>query len=446
MIRAAFHAVQSDRLFKLLAGGSSSSFLVNIGGVFTSLLLQLFLTNTLGASAYGTYLYLITCIVLLAMLARFGLHVVNTRFIPHYTTGESWDLIGGLMSFSRKLSFLGGLILAFLIVGLLLFTLPQGDARMPAYFYAAAILPFYALLGIEQSYLRAFKNAARSIVPDSIVRPLIILFLGVVMVYGFGLSLDVTDALILTACAILAGLFLCWYWLHAQTPQEVRKIKRSYDAKKWFKSGMAMFLITVATTAFNQIDIIMVGSLSDSQSTAYYGVAAKVANLLAFVLVAVNTILAPMASELHSTGDKAPLQKLIRQAAFCSFSFTVLGALVLIFAGRWGLSLFGTGFDAGYEPLMILVMGQLFNTACGSVGVLMTMTGHEKKAAQVMAVTLGLNIALNAAFIPLYGNMGAAFATAVSMVVWNIILMLYCLKHIQINTSIFPVGTRYGQT
>lgn len=60
---------------------------------------------------------------------------------------------------------------------------------------------------------------------------------------------------------------------------------------------------------------------------------------------------------------------------------------------------------------------------CGSVGFLMTMTGHEREAARVVAGAALANVALNAALVPPFGLSGAAVATAVSLVGWNAVLL-----------------------
>ena len=56
------------------------------------------------------------------------------------------------------------------------------------------------------------------------------------------------------------------------------------------------------------------------------------------------------------------------------------------------------------------------------------MTGKEKQARNIIIVASVINVALNLYFIPLYGLMGAAIATGVSTVVWNVMAVFQIKK------------------
>ena len=73
-----------------------------------------------------------------------------------------------------------------------------------------------------------------------------------------------------------------------------------------------------------------------------------------------------------------------------------------------------------YPWLVILACGQLANAFAGPVLNILNMTGYEKNAQNTMLVVATLNIILNAVFIPTFGPGGAAVATALTMVGWNI--------------------------
>ena len=99
---------------------------------------------------------------------------------------------------------------------------------------------------------------------------------------------------------------------------------------------------------------------------------------------------------------------------------------------------FGSEFKDGYYALLILSVGQLVNVLSGSVGYIMTMTGRQKQAAYVLAISAALNIVMNYMLIPHFGIEGAAIATAVSLMLWNIALILYIRKKINLNSTMFP--------
>ncbi len=81
------------------------------------------------------------------------------------------------------------------------------------------------------------------------------------------------------------------------------------------------------------------------------------------------------------------------------------------------LSLFGSDFTEASWSLKILVTGQMINALCGSVAILMIMTGHQKKSLPVVVCSALINVVLNAILIPSFGIAGAAIATSFTMIV-----------------------------
>jgi O-antigen/teichoic acid export membrane protein len=100
------------------------------------------------------------------------------------------------------------------------------------------------------------------------------------------------------------------------------------------------------------------------------------------------------------------------------------------------LNLFGKDYLLGAVPLVILGFGQLFNVFVGPVGNALNMANSERVVFRVSALTLVLNLGLNALLIPYFGLIGAAVATVSSLVLWNIILAIQLkIKH-GVNVSI----------
>ena len=76
----------------------------------------------------------------------------------------------------------------------------------------------------------------------------------------------------------------------------------------------------------------------------------------------------------------------------------------------------------------------------GPVGLLLNMTGHERETAKGVAISAVLNMVLNFLLIPRWGITGAAVATTVSMIAWNLLLAW------QVNTKLTIQPTIFGKT
>jgi O-antigen/teichoic acid export membrane protein len=183
-------------------------------------------------------------------------------------------------------------------------------------------------------------------------------------------------------------------------------------------------------------DIIMLGAIRGPDEAGIYSAASRISDLVVFALMAINTILAPMISELYSTGKNKELQRIVTLAAWAIFAFTLMFSIILVVFGKFALSLFGAEFVVTYVPLLILLCGQIVNALAGSVGLIMTMTGHQNQAGAIVAVSAVINIILNALLIPLMGLAGAAISTAFTMVLWNLTMLVYVLRKLGINPTI----------
>jgi O-antigen/teichoic acid export membrane protein len=136
----------------------------------------------------------------------------------------------------------------------------------------------------------------------------------------------------------------------------------------------------------------------------------------------VNLVVAPRISALWATGDQAALQRLLVRAsqAICAVSLVAVAAVFL--ADVWALGLFGPGFVAGASFLRVLLWGQLVAAITGPVGFVLSMTGHERVLAKVVATTTVLGLGAHAVAIPLWGASGAAWVTGGARALSNLAL------------------------
>jgi len=149
-------------------------------------------------------------------------------------------------------------------------------------------------------------------------------------------------------------------------------------------------------------------------------------------------LIAPYLSRFHTQGDHVRLQRLLTVSARAILVLAVLVVIVFVAFGESILIMFfGQDFGQGYLSLIILCVGQLANAAFGSVGLLLNMTGHERDTVRGFAAGAFVNVCLNLALIPPFGLEGAATATALSLLAWNLVLWRLAQSRLSVNTSVF---------
>ena len=102
---------------------------------------------------------------------------------------------------------------------------------------------------------------------------------------------------------------------------------------------------------------------------------------------------------------------------------SIPSVIALFVFSKFFLSIFGEVFISGTIALKILVIGKLVGVIAGPVGVLFTMTGNHYTSLKVFSIAAIMNIVLNFVFINLWGINGAALASTITLIFWNVTLI-----------------------
>ena len=155
----------------------------------------------------------------------------------------------------------------------------------------------------------------------------------------------------------------------------------------------------------------------------------------------------PGVARLYTKGDIQALQALVTSSARFILVLAVSAALIFIVFGSWILgAAFGPEYAKGYTILVVLVVGQLANAVFGSVVLLLNMGGHEKDTLIGVALAACANVALNLLLMPHYGGLGAAFATSITLMIWNAVLCWRVYTRMGVNSTAIKYKNREKAT
>ena len=231
-------------------------------------------------------------------------------------------------------------------------------------------------------------------------------------------------------------LTLQWTLFQRNLDAHIRNAYPIYARAQWSEIALPIMLVGGSHIILSQTDTLMIGSLLNAKSVGLYSAALKTSYWVRFILLAVNAIAAPLIASLYAQGDRLGLQQLVSTTARWVFYPSFAIAVVMISFAEPVLHLFGPDFVAARGALIILIFGQLVNVGAGSVGYLMMMTGHQNQSALVMGVSALTNVILNLIGIYVFGILGAALATALSMAMWNIWLHSLVVRNLGVHPSI----------
>jgi O-antigen/teichoic acid export membrane protein len=148
-------------------------------------------------------------------------------------------------------------------------------------------------------------------------------------------------------------------------------------------------------------------------------------------------VLGPHFARLHAAGQTAELQALASWSARIVFVAALPVAAAFVVAGGPILAaVFGPGFERGAPALAILAFGQWVGVGAGSGGLLLNMCGRERDTARGLGIAAAANVALNAVLVPRLGLVGAAIATATTLVGWRALLWRQARRRLGVDPSI----------
>jgi len=431
--------LKKDRDFKELIRGSAIYFVVKLLGIFVSYLFTLFVTRHYGASVWGLFALSLTVLQITSVIGRFGLDIALLRFIAEYKSQGKYGLAKLVYKKAASFVFLLSLLLA---LGLYI-SAPIisedifGKKNLTVFIeIAALILPAFTLLYLNAESLRALKRIGLYIINQNVL-PFSIAFAFLLLLTGL-LNKNIYGVPISYLVAIYVSCFLSFIFLYREFKQFNNASKEEISLINLLSISFPMLMANSLTLIMSWTDVIMLGIFRSEFEVGIYSVVSKLSVLTSFTLAAINSIAAPKFAEFFSKGDLKSLEKFIQQTTKLIFLATIPIAFLFLMFSTFILGLFGEDFKIGALALKILIIGQIINAAAGSVGYLLLMTGHQKFHQKIIVITFIINTLLNYLLIPKLGIIGASVSTSITIIVGNVISVIYIKRNLGIKTYFIP--------
>jgi O-antigen/teichoic acid export membrane protein len=190
--------------------------------------------------------------------------------------------------------------------------------------------------------------------------------------------------------------------------------------KRMARYGIKFHIAVVAAMLIFRADLLIVNHFRGAKEAGVYSVASQVATMLMLLPGVIGTLLLPrVASTQDARGEMT--MRVTRHTAFVMF-FICLAAVPASFA----LPLvYGAPFADASWQLLILLPGIYL------VGIESVLVQHFSSLGLPVAIpifwliTLGINVALNLAFVPAFGARAAAAASSVSYALIFVLVTSY---------------------
>jgi O-antigen/teichoic acid export membrane protein len=414
-----------------VARGGVTAFFIYGAGFGLTYCSQLVIARIVGVDAYGVYAYVFAWIVILAYISTLGFDVGLLRFVPTYEATRAWPLLSGVIQYAqRRAVFVGVCVIA---IGICVIDGWVSSPELRRTFLAGfSLVPILALVRIRCSAVRAFGGVVSGLVPDSLVRDGTLIALIVIASTGFGWTVNAPLVMVAALISSTLGLICTGPAMRHRRPRAIYNTLPAYDAAAWRRAAIPLVILGATELLLNRTGVILLGWITDTKDAGIYSLAFNIAFVVTLPRVAINTLFAPVMSDLYARRDTGTMQILLTRTSSWTFCAGLCIASALFVLADPLLAWFGAGYDAGVTALRILIIGQVMAASAGSQLQVMTMTGHERGAAVLLVSCAIVNAGASAALIAMLSLTGAAIGTAASLVIWNVVMALFLLRRLRL--------------
>jgi O-antigen/teichoic acid export membrane protein len=199
------------------------------------------------------------------------------------------------------------------------------------------------------------------------------------------------------------------------SPDSARRWRASWErAKALLSQGWVIFLGSIFAVIYLKIDQVMLRWLSELDEVGQYAVAAQFSQAWYFVPTALVASIFPRLIELHRVHE-ARFYERLQQLFDILFTLGLGVAIVVTLFASWLIELFFGAAYAGSAAILVIHVWSgifIFMRAAVSRWILIENALYFSLLTQGFGAVA--NVFLNYLWIPLYGGIGAAYATLLS--------------------------------
>jgi O-antigen/teichoic acid export membrane protein len=393
----------------------------------------------------ASYLMLLQAITALGLILQLGLGPATLRFAP-ISRGRGGERATSLLR--RRLLGIQVGIWALVVPPLVLvWPLVSRSLNAPDLATAAPFLISAAVLAslgqLMDAYMRSFRLYSVA-APLGTFVPRALIFSGFVALWLAGRhdlpwEVLVTVYIVSQICVVLGYAAV----LPKTTPGEASEDREAHlppGVRTILGTSTAMGLRAAVAVLFLSSDLWLLSWArpDDKLGVAVYGIASRVMQIMAALSGIANFLIPQELSVLYADGRRQEMERLTRTASTAVGLLAVAAMAGILLFGRPLLRLaFGDAYVGGWTILLLLAAGTLWDTASGSAGYVLQMSGNHMK---LLHITLGaavLKLALGVTLGRLWGGHGVALSTAVTLIAMNVAMVHVARKKVGVRTFVY---------
>ena len=414
---------------------SSKVFSLRIVSIISGFYLMHLITNIYGSEGMGVFALSQTILMIMVLLSVFGTDTASLKYSSEYFSNKDYNKLNSFYSSIIKLVLILSIFISFFVFfirGELSVFLNKPFLNQSLVFISLSILPM-SFININSESLRGIGEYSLFTALRYVLLPIFTILL----IYIIGDNNDLFSPIKAYAISINIICLISFIYWFKKIDFFKYYFKINSNLKDLITYSFPVLISNSMLLLIQWIDIIILGYFETSSAIGIYSVIMKISLFSSVILFSINSIVASEFSKLFSQNKMDDLRLLIKKSSKIIFFITIPILILIIVFAESILGFFGTDFMVSKKTLYILMIGQFINILCGSVGYILLMTDKQNIFKNIMIFATFFNIVMNIILIPLYSINGAAIASSISLILWNVISFGYIYRKYNISTVWF---------
>lgn len=424
------------------ARGLTGSLFLRVGERALRFIMAVLLARFMGPEQFGTYVYILSWVVILVMPGVLGTPQFASREIAIEKTQRNWPVARGLIIWSSVTVLIASGAVTIFAWYLLPLVISKNHSMFGVFQVAVLLVPILSLMRLWQGAVRGWGDIILGQLPDAIVRPAIfVLAILVTRWLAPGwlkgpehvfLLLLMSTTITMVFSAILVRIRIGHVW----------DVDAEFFPGEWLRRSSRFTLLSGLSILNARIGIVLLGLLAGPREVALFMVALRGAELISVPTIAGTMALSPRIASLIQEGKLVRLRQMIRGGFRGIALLAFPGYLLFVFAGEYLLQIFGEGYDLALGSLVILVTAHFSSVLLGPAGTVLNMGRWESLTMVGAIVSILISAITGVLLIPRLGVDGMALGTGLGMFMWNLVMVVLCKRKLDVWTPLF--GDRFS--
>lgn len=203
------------------------------------------------------------------------------------------------------------------------------------------------------------------------------------------------------------------------------KIVRLRGVKSILKYTVLIIIAGSIANIILELDKFMLGYYIEIKNVAYYSVAIYIASVIGVPSQAMEQIVSPITAKLLNEGNKSELKLLYQKSSLSLFIISGFIFLLIVLNINELYQLIPDKYEGGLYIVILVSIAKLTDSLLGNNTAILYNSNYYLAALVFGLLLTLLMVFLNIAFIPKYGINGAALATFIAVLVYNILKVLF---------------------